>query len=90
MDVAFDLGIMSDAALDISTVALDWFNNAWLSIRFGDRGWVSTAQARLDNVVGHRLPQFEDRQNLTCIYTQVNQDGVHSEWTMHLSPDQKT
>lgn len=65
VEVAFDLGIMSDAALDTSTVALDWFNVAWLTC--GNRGWVSTAQAQLDNVVGRRLPQFEDRGDLTYI-----------------------
>lgn len=65
VEVAFDLGIVSDAALDTSTVALDWFAVAWLTC--GDRGWVSKAQALLDNVVGRRLPQFEDRERLAYI-----------------------
>lgn len=65
VEVAFDLGIVSDAALDTSTVALDWFAVAWLTC--GDRGWVSKAQALLDDVVGRRLPQFEDRDRLAYI-----------------------
>lgn len=65
VEVAFDLGIMTDAALDTSTVALDWFTVAWITC--GHKGWVAKAQALLDEVVGQRLPQFEDRDKLVYI-----------------------
>lgn len=66
VEVAFDLGILSDAALDTSTMALTWFSIAALGCG-GGRGWVATAQAQLDAVVGRRLPEFEDRDKLVYI-----------------------
>lgn len=64
VQVAFDLGIIADAALDTSTVAMDWFVVAWATC--GD-DWVAKAQSLLDKVVGKRLPQFEDRGELAYI-----------------------
>ncbi|KAB5580237.1 cytochrome P450 [Coniochaeta sp. 2T2.1] len=64
-ELAFDLGILSDAALDTSTMALDWFIVAWITC--GSR-WVAKAQNLLDEVVGRdRLPTFEDRPRLAYI-----------------------
>lgn len=66
IELAFDLGILADAGLDTSTVALDWFVVAWISS--GSRGWVKKAQQLLDEVVGRdRLPSFEDRPKLAYI-----------------------
>jgi cytochrome P450 len=65
-ELAFDLGIIADAALDTSTVALTWFIVAWCSS--GHLGWVTEAQRVLDEVVGRdRLPSFDDRPNLAYI-----------------------
>lgn len=64
-ELAFDLGILADAGLDTSTVALDWFIVAWITS--GAR-WVPKAQRLLDAVVGRdRLPSFEDRPRLAYI-----------------------
>lgn len=64
-ELAFDLGILSDAALDTSTVALDWFIVAWIT---SGSQWVNTAQRLLEEVVGRdRLPTFEDRPKLAYI-----------------------
>ena len=64
-ELAFDLGILADAGLDTSTVALDWFIVAWITA--GD-SWVKKAQDLLDEVVGKdRLPTFEDRPKLAFI-----------------------
>jgi len=64
-ELAFDLGILADAGLDTSTVALDWFIVAWITC--GSR-WVQKAQQLLDEVVGKdRLPTFEDRPKLAYI-----------------------
>lgn len=64
-ELAFDLGILADAGLDTSTVALDWFIVAWITS--GSR-WVKKAQRILDEVVGKgRLPTFQDRPNLAYI-----------------------
>ncbi|KAK4233340.1 Fumitremorgin C synthase [Achaetomium macrosporum] len=65
------LGILADANLDTSTVALDWFIVAWITS--GSR-WVAKAQSLLDEVVGRdRLPTFEDRPKLAYI------DAIASE-----------
>ncbi|KAI1385914.1 putative cytochrome P450 [Hypoxylon trugodes] len=70
-ELAFDLGILADAGLDTSTVALDWFIVAWITS--GSR-WVAKAQKLLDEVVGKgRLPTFEDRPKLAYI------DAIASE-----------
>ncbi|OJI98267.1 hypothetical protein ASPVEDRAFT_37711 [Aspergillus versicolor CBS 583.65] len=71
VELAFDLGILADAGLDTSTVALDWFIVAWITS--GSR-WVKKAQQLLDEVVGKdRLPSFEDRPKLAYI------DAIASE-----------
>ncbi|ROT36447.1 cytochrome P450 [Sodiomyces alkalinus F11] len=71
VELAFDLGILADAGLDTSTVALDWFIVAWITC--GSR-WVPQAQKLLDDVVGRdRLPTFEDRPKLAFI------DAIASE-----------
>lgn len=64
-EIAFDAGILTDAALDTSTVALDWFIVARTTT---GAAWVPKAQKLLDQVVGHdRLPTFEDRPRLAYI-----------------------
>jgi cytochrome P450 len=65
-ELAFDLGIIADAALDTSTVTLSWLVVAWCSS--GHLGWVKEAQRVLDEVVGRdRLPTFGDRPKLAYI-----------------------
>lgn len=65
-EVAFNLGIMADAALDTTTVQMDWFVVACLTQR-GQR-FVTKAQSMMDEVVGrHRLPVHEDRPALPYI-----------------------
>jgi hypothetical protein len=64
-EIAFDAGILTDAALDASTVALDWFIVARITT---GAAWVPKAQKLLDQVIGHdRLPSFEDRPRLAYI-----------------------
>ncbi|KAI0023851.1 putative cytochrome P450 [Xylariomycetidae sp. FL0641] len=64
-ELAFDLGIMADAALDTSTHTLGWFIVACITC--GD-GFVKKAREDLDRVVGReRLPAFEDRDRLAYI-----------------------
>ncbi|KAL2753849.1 hypothetical protein ACRALDRAFT_1081130 [Sodiomyces alcalophilus JCM 7366] len=71
VELAFDLGILADAGLDTSTVALDWFIVAWITS--GSR-WATKAQKLLDEVVGKdRLPTFEDRPKLAYIDAIVNE-----------------
>ncbi|KAL2172385.1 hypothetical protein VTG60DRAFT_6224 [Thermothelomyces hinnuleus] len=65
VELAFDLGILADAGLDTSTVALDWFIVAWITT---GSSWVPKAQKLLEEVVGRdRLPTFEDRPKLAYI-----------------------
>lgn len=65
VEVAFDLGILADAALDTSTVTMEWFVVAWIT---SGQKWVAKAQELLDKVVGRgRMPQFEDRDRLAYI-----------------------
>lgn len=65
VEIAFDLGILADAALDTSTVTMEWFVVAWVTS--GGR-WVAKAQELLDNIVGRgRMPEFEDRDKLAYI-----------------------
>ncbi|KAK8052460.1 hypothetical protein PG993_003845 [Apiospora rasikravindrae] len=67
-ELAFDLGIVADAALDTSTVAMDWLVVACITAGGGENGFVAKAQADLDRVVGRdRLPAFEDRAQLPYI-----------------------
>ncbi|KAH9886422.1 putative cytochrome P450 [Xylariomycetidae sp. FL2044] len=64
-ELAFDVGILADAALDTSTVILSWFIVAWITC--GTR-WVPQARAQLEKVVGKdRLPTYEDRPRLAYI-----------------------
>ncbi|KAG9254166.1 putative cytochrome P450 [Emericellopsis atlantica] len=70
-ELAFDLGILADAGLDTSTVALDWFIVAWIT---SGSTWVSKAQKLLDEDVGKdRMPTFDDRPKLAFI------DAIASE-----------
>jgi hypothetical protein len=56
---------MADAALDTSTLELDWLTVAWIT---NGSAWVTRAQQLIDSIVGRdRLPQFEDRPNLVYI-----------------------
>jgi hypothetical protein len=65
-ELAFDLGILADAGLDTSTVALSWFMVA--CIQADGSGWFRKARELLDDVVGRdRLPTFEDRPKLAYI-----------------------
>ncbi|KAK8060686.1 hypothetical protein PG996_010616 [Apiospora saccharicola] len=73
-ELAFDLGIVADAALDTSTVAMDWLVVACITAGKADDGFVAKAQADLDRVVGRgRLPTFEDRARLPYIDAIVNE-----------------
>ncbi|KAK8119960.1 uncharacterized protein PG998_004586 [Apiospora kogelbergensis] len=73
-ELAFDLGIVADAALDTSTVAMDWLVVACITAGAGAGGFVAKAQADLDRVVGRgRLPTFEDRARLPYIDAIVNE-----------------
>ncbi|KAK9795615.1 hypothetical protein SCARD494_04586 [Seiridium cardinale] len=70
-ELAFDLGILADAALDTSTMTLDWLIVAWLT---EDKAFVTRAQRFLDEVVGRdRLPQFEDQSQLPYITAIVHE-----------------
>ncbi|KAL4947761.1 cytochrome P450 [Aspergillus filifer] len=70
-ELAFDLGILADAGLDTSTIALDWFIVAWIT---SGSKWVKKAQDLLHEVVGKdRMPTFEDRPKLAYI------DAIASE-----------
>lgn len=70
-ELAFDLGIIADAALDTSTMTLSWFITAWVT---HGSSFVSKAQCQLDQAVGRdRLPQFENRSCLTYIDAIVNE-----------------
>jgi cytochrome P450 len=65
VEIAFDLGILADAALDTSAITMGWFVVAWAT---SDGKWAAEAQQILDRVVGRgRMPQFEDRDRLTYI-----------------------
>ncbi|KAI1868946.1 hypothetical protein JX265_006925 [Neoarthrinium moseri] len=64
-ELALDIGIMADAALDASTGTLYWFLVACVT---DDGGFMAEAQFCLDKVVGRdRLPTFEDRPRLPYI-----------------------
>lgn len=65
-ELALDIGIMADAALDASTETMMWFVVA--CITEGHRGWMAKAQKDLDILVGHeRLPGFQDQPALPYI-----------------------
>lgn len=64
-ELALDVGIMADAALDASTETMMWFVVACIT---SDRGFIAEAQQCLDSVVGRdRLPTFGDRPKLLYI-----------------------
>ncbi|KAK4225232.1 Fumitremorgin C synthase [Podospora fimiseda] len=65
-ELALDIGIMADAALDASSETLMWFVLG--CITDPGSGWMTKAQRDLDGVVGRkRLPSFEDRSKLPYI-----------------------
>ncbi|KAK4466378.1 Fumitremorgin C synthase [Cladorrhinum samala] len=65
-ELALDVGIMADAALDASTETLMWFVLA--CVVDNSNGWMQKAQRDLDRVVGQgRLPAFDDRAELPYI-----------------------
>lgn len=66
VELALDIGIMADAALDATTETIMWFVVACVA---ADRnGWVGKARAELDAVVGRsRLPDFADRPALPYV-----------------------
>jgi cytochrome P450 len=67
-EVALDIGIMADAALDATTETLMWFVLACITEGRNGTGWVARARKQLDSVVGRgRLPSFEDRSALPYI-----------------------
>ncbi|KAK4205440.1 putative cytochrome P450 E-class, group I [Triangularia verruculosa] len=71
-ELALNIGIMADAALDASTETMMWFVVACLTE--GHRGWVAKAQKDIDAVVGRsRLPSFEDRPALPYINAVVEE-----------------
>lgn len=49
---------------------MDWFSVAWAA---HGSSWVAKAQALLDSVVGNRMPQFSDREQLVYIDAIVNE-----------------
>lgn len=66
-ELALNIGIMADAALDASTETMMWFVMACITSQ-EPTGWVAKAQALLDAAVGReRLPTFEDRPKLPYI-----------------------
>ena len=66
-ELALNIGIMADAALDASTETMMWFVMACITSQ-EPAGWVAKAQALLDSAVRReRLPSFEDRPKLPYI-----------------------
>lgn len=58
-ELALDIGIMADAALEATTETMMWFVVA--CIAEDNNGWVATAQKQLDTVVERdRLPRLSD------------------------------
>ncbi|KAI0018009.1 cytochrome P450 [Xylariomycetidae sp. FL0641] len=65
-ELAFDLGVLADAALDTTTMTLDWFIVA--CITQSGSGFVAKAQHAIDVVVGRdRLPTYTDKPRLPYI-----------------------
>ncbi|KAK3389601.1 cytochrome P450 [Podospora didyma] len=67
-ELALNVGIMADAALDATSETLSWFVLA--CITEGNRGgnWIAKAQKDLDTVVGrYRLPSLDDQPALPYI-----------------------
>ncbi|OTB01703.1 hypothetical protein M426DRAFT_323208 [Hypoxylon sp. CI-4A] len=66
-EFAFDIGEIANAALDTTTMTMDWFIAAWVT-QDGNESFVARAQGHIDRVVGKgRLPTYEDRPNLPYI-----------------------
>ncbi|KAI7216887.1 hypothetical protein KC333_g4590 [Hortaea werneckii] len=71
VELAFSVGVLADAAIDTSAMTLNWLIVAALSNR---AEWVQKAQSILDKIVGRdRLPQWEDRVELTYIDAIINE-----------------
>lgn len=65
IEVAFDVGVISDAALDTTTMTMEWFVVACVT---EGEVFITKAQKLLDDVVGRdRLPVFADRPQLLYI-----------------------
>lgn len=70
IEIAYNLGIISDAGLETTAVQMSMFTLACL--RYPD--FISKAQAELDIVVGpDRLPDFDDQPNLPYINATVKE-----------------
>jgi cytochrome P450 len=70
-ELAFDLGILANAALDTSTITMFWFVVACIT---EDSDFVAKAQKLIDEVVGrNRLPSFDDRPRLVYIDAIMNE-----------------
>ncbi|KAK4208024.1 putative cytochrome P450 E-class, group I [Rhypophila decipiens] len=70
-ELALNIGIMADAALDATSGTLVWFLLAWVvSSADGETpSWVKRAQADLDKVIGReRLPSFDDKEAGLLVY----------------------
>lgn len=70
LELAYNIGIVSDAGLDTTALQMAMFTLACLAYP----SFISKAQAELDSVVGpDRLPTFEDRANLPYINAVVEE-----------------
>jgi cytochrome P450 len=75
-ELALDIGIMADAALDASTETLMWFILACIttSPSPSKSNWLTTAHTALDTTVGRaRLPTLSDRPALPYISAVVDE-----------------
>ncbi|KAI4594709.1 hypothetical protein KJ359_007512 [Pestalotiopsis sp. 9143b] len=71
-ELAFNVGTLADAALDTSSMTLNWLVVAWLAE--GKNGWVARAQRDLDEVVGReRMPHFDDQPRLAYIWAVLHE-----------------
>ncbi|ETS76286.1 hypothetical protein PFICI_11673 [Pestalotiopsis fici W106-1] len=70
-ELAFNVGTLADAALDTSSMTLNWLVVAWLAEGAAAAG---TAKRVLDDVVGRdRMPQFDDQPRLAYIMAVVHE-----------------
>lgn len=69
LEVAYDIGIMYEAGLDTTNIALEVFILAAVL----NPGSVKTAQKQLDDVCGGRLPSFEDEKSLPYVAAVVKE-----------------
>ncbi|KAM7198467.1 Fumitremorgin C synthase [Rhypophila sp. PSN 637] len=78
-ELALNIGIMADAALDATSGTLVWLLLAWVaSSAAGETpSWVKRAQADLDRVVGReRLPSFDDKEAGQLVYIDAIMEEV--------------